>query len=217
MSQRLLQLQELTAFIPGRSRVFESSRAKYNSAMSKRVCPWWIGYLLASRLRRFLHDPQALLSPYLHEGMTVLEPGPGMGFFTMELAKLVGHSGRVIAVDVQPRMIAVLKKRLGKAGLVSRVDARVVSNESLGVADSSGTVDFVLAFAVAHETPSSRQFFSQAAQASKPGARLLLAEPAGHVKPDEFERELADAAEVGFVLRERPIVRRCLAALLQKS
>jgi ubiquinone/menaquinone biosynthesis C-methylase UbiE len=73
--------------------------------MGHRICPWWLGYILASPLRRLLQDPAALLKPYVREGMTVLEPGPGMGFFTVELARHVGPSGRVIAVDVQPRMI----------------------------------------------------------------------------------------------------------------
>ncbi len=51
--------------------------------MHGRVCPWWIGYLLASPLRRFAHDPRAILAPVVGEGMIVVEPGPGMGFFTV--------------------------------------------------------------------------------------------------------------------------------------
>jgi hypothetical protein len=44
--------------------------------MAHRVCPWWIGYLLANPLRRWLgQDPAKILSPYVREGMTVLEPG----------------------------------------------------------------------------------------------------------------------------------------------
>jgi len=44
--------------------------------MAHRVCPWWIGYLLASPLRRWLgQDPAKILSPYVREGMTILEPG----------------------------------------------------------------------------------------------------------------------------------------------
>jgi len=83
--------------------------------MALRVCPWWIGYLLASPLRRRLgQDPVKILSPYVREGMTVLEPGPGMGFFTIPLARLVGPSGRVIAVDLQPKMIESLKRRAAK-------------------------------------------------------------------------------------------------------
>ena len=87
--------------------------------MANRVCPWWIGYLLASPLRRWLgQDPAKILSPYVREAMTVLEPGPGMGFFTIPLARLVGPSGRVIAVDLQPKMIESLKRRASKAGVL---------------------------------------------------------------------------------------------------
>lgn len=75
------------------------------------VCPWWVGYFLASPLRRLIQDPGLVLYPHVHAGMTVLEPGPGMGFFTLELARLVGAAGRVLAVDVEPRMIRGLQRR----------------------------------------------------------------------------------------------------------
>jgi tRNA A58 N-methylase Trm61 len=48
-----------------------------------------------------------------------------MGFFLVELARLVGPSGRVVAVDVQPKMMEKLKQRLAKAGIDDRVNARV--------------------------------------------------------------------------------------------
>ena len=105
--------------------------------MKHHVCPWWLGYLLASPLRRLLQDPAKILAPYIREGMTVLEPGPGMGFFTLELARLVGAGGRVIAVDVQPKMLDRLKRRAGTAGVSERVHARVCSSDSLGLADRS--------------------------------------------------------------------------------
>src|ERR1022692_3696772 len=57
--------------------------------------------------------PAKILAPYVCEGMTVLEPGPGMGFFTLELARRVGASGRVVAVDIQPRMLDRLKRPAG--------------------------------------------------------------------------------------------------------
>lgn len=68
------------------------------------VCPWWIGYFLLNPLRRFLQNPAEIIAPYVREGMTVIEPGAGMGFFTLELAKKVGESGRVIVIDIQPKM-----------------------------------------------------------------------------------------------------------------
>ncbi|HXN47666.1 MAG TPA: methyltransferase domain-containing protein, partial [Bryobacteraceae bacterium] len=73
--------------------------------MPHRVCPWWLGYLLASPIRRLAQNPSGTVAPYVREGMTVLEPGPGMGFFTLDLARLVGSSGRVVAVDIQPKML----------------------------------------------------------------------------------------------------------------
>src|SRR5512132_222320 len=122
--------------------------------MAHRVCPWWIGYLLVTPLRRWVHDPEKILGPYVSEGMTVLEPGPGMGFFTLELARRVGPSGKVVAVDVQSKMLAGLKRRAAKAGLLDRIDARLVAPEAMKLTGLSGKVDFTLAFAVVHEMPS---------------------------------------------------------------
>lgn len=186
--------------------------------MGKRVCPWWLGYFLVSPVRRFLEgDPGQLLRPFVREGMTVLEPGPGMGFFTLELARLVGPKGRVIAVDVQPRMLAVLRRRAAKGGLSDRLDVRLAQSESMGLRDLKGKVDFTLAFAVVHEFPSAEHFFAEVSQASKPAAALLFVEPGGHVKPPEFETELEAAAQAGLRVRDRLVIRRRLAALLTKA
>lgn len=185
--------------------------------MAKRVCPWWLGYLLASPIRRLMGDPSKLLEPYVREGMTVLEPGPGMGFFTVPLARMVGPRGRVIAVDIQAKMLAGLKRRLARAGLLERVDARLANAESLGIGDLAGKIDFTLVVAVVHEMPSASRFFAEVAAASKPGASLLLVEPGGHVKEPEFDAELQAAADAGFTLASRPSVRRNRAAVLRKS
>ncbi len=186
--------------------------------MSKRVCPWWLGYFLASPLRRFLSDdPRKLLSPHVHEGMTVLEPGPGMGFFTLDLARLVGPSGRVIAVDIQPRMLSGLKRRASKAGLLDRIHTRLTREDSMELSDFAGAIDFTFAFAVVHEMPNAASFFSQVAAASKPGTYLFLVEPAGHVRADEFAAELQYAAQAGFSIADRPHVRRSHSCLLRKT
>ena len=92
-----------------------------------------------------------------------------MGFFTLELAGLVGPSGHIIAVDAQPQMIAGLRRRARRAGLLDRIDARVVPPTSMGLSDVEGAIDFVLAFAVVHEMPGPSPFFSQAVGALKPG------------------------------------------------
>jgi SAM-dependent methyltransferase len=185
--------------------------------MSHRVCPWWIGYLLASPLRRWLHVPEKILAPYVHEGMLVLEPGPGMGFFTLALARRVGASGRVVAVDIEPRMLNGLKRRARKAGLLERIDVRLAEPHSMGLTDLADKVDFALAFAVVHEMPNASSFFTEASKALKRGANLLLVEPAGHVKAADFETELTVAAQTGMQLISHPIIGRSHAALLKKT
>lgn len=185
--------------------------------MPERVCPWWIGYLLASPLRKWMgQDPIQILRRYVREGMTVLEPGPGMGFFTLPLAKLVGPSGRVIAVDLQPKMVASLKRRAAKAGLLDRIEARVSAADTLAIDDLAGKVEFTLAFAVVHEFPDANKFFREIAAASKPGARLLFAEPSGHVNQKKFEDELNAAQAAQFTISECPSIPRSHAALLMR-
>jgi len=185
--------------------------------MSERVCPWWMGYFLVSPLRRAFQNPTRILAPYVRDGMTVLEPGPGMGFFTLDLARLVGPSGRVVAVDVQSRMLDALRRRAAKAGLAERVTTRMAQSGGLGVGDLAGQVDFVLAFAMAHELPSAKIFFAEAAESLRPRGELLLAEPAGHVSADAFEDELRAAAAAGLRSRERPPIRSSRTALLIKA
>ncbi len=182
--------------------------------MSARVCPWWLGWFLTSPIRRLRHDPARILAPHLREGMTVLEPGPGMGFFTLDLARRVGPTGRVIAVDLQPRMLAGLRRRLERAGLGGRVEARLAAKGSLGVGDLAGKVDFVLAFAVVHELPDAGRFFAEIRAALAPGGKILVAEPTGHVKPKDFEATLAAAAGAGLRPEPGPAIARSLTAML---
>lgn len=144
----------------------------------------------------------------------MLEPGPGMGFFTLPLAQTVGPHGHVIAVDLQAKMIANLKRRAAKANLLERIDARITSTDTMGLAGLENKVDFTLAFAVVHEFPDATRFFREAASASRPGAQLLLAEPSGHVSDENFAAELESAATAGFELRDRPSIPRSKAALL---
>lgn len=64
------------------------------------LCPWWLGYLLASPIRKFGQNPTKILEPYVKPGISCLDVGPGMGFFTLPMARLTGESGRVIAVEI---------------------------------------------------------------------------------------------------------------------
>ncbi len=184
--------------------------------MSQRVCPWWLGYFLASPLRRLYQDPGAILRPWISEGMTVLEPGPGMGFFTLELARMVGPNGRVVAVDVQPRMLEALVRRARRAGVEARLEARQATDATLGVDDLEGTIDFVLAFAVVHELPSAAAFFAQAHRVLRAGGRMLVAEPRHHVSEAALGETVMLAEKAGFAREATPVIRGSRSVLLAR-
>ncbi|HEY3444789.1 MAG TPA: methyltransferase domain-containing protein [Myxococcales bacterium] len=178
------------------------------------VCPWWFGTLLASRVRKLVQDPAKILSPFVTAGATVLEPGPGMGFFTVELARLVGPQGKVVAVDLQQPMLDGVRARAAKDGLAERLVLRKVEPTSLGVSDLAGQVDFALLFWMLHEVPDQPRFLGEMAQALKPGGKLLFCEPKGHVSGSAFEKSLALAGTLGLRAESRPRIRLSRAALL---
>ena len=184
--------------------------------MAERVCPWWLGYLLVSPLRRLLEKPEDVLAPHVESGVTAMDIGCGMGFFSLPMAELVGPSGRVICVDLQERMISSLRKRASRAGLADRIQTRVCSASSLGTEDLEGKVDFVLTFAMVHEVPDAAGLLTQIHEVLVPGGRLLIAEPRGHVSEEALEETIAAAERAGLSAVERPAIKRSRAVLLEK-
>jgi len=172
--------------------------------MAGRVCPPWIGYLLLSPLRKLLEDPDKMLGRFVRDGMVVLEPGCGMGYFTLPLARMVGPEGRVVAVELQGKMLSVLSRRADKAGLSDRIELRQAGDEGLGVEDLSGEVDFAAAIHLVHEIPDQASFFAQVWKALKPGGKLLVVEPKGHVSLDRFKQSVAAARQTGFKRESLP-------------
>jgi ubiquinone/menaquinone biosynthesis C-methylase UbiE len=184
--------------------------------MAHRICPWWLGYALVNPIRRLLENPRRIFQGFVADGMTVLEPGCGMGFFTLELARLVGPSGRVVAVDVQPRMLAGLKRRAARAGLAGRIDARLATDGTLGIGDLAGAADAAVVLHVVHEVPDQRAFLAELFAALRPGGRLLVVEPGGHVTPADFDATMAEAAAVGFGRESAAPETRGLVAMLAR-
>ena len=166
--------------------------------MAQRVCPFWLGYLLLSPLRKLFENPERILGPFVREGMIVLEPGCGMGYFTLPLARMVGPEGRVVAVEIQLKMLSVLERRARKAGLLDRIELRQAGSEGMGVKDLSGQVDFAAALHMVHEITDQSPFFGEVWKTLKPGGKLLVVEPRGHVSQDQFEQTVAAAEKIGF-------------------
>jgi 2-polyprenyl-3-methyl-5-hydroxy-6-metoxy-1,4-benzoquinol methylase len=185
--------------------------------VAEHVCPVWIGYLLASPLRKLFQNPDKILSPWVREGMTVLDVGCAMGFFTLPLARMVGPSGKVVCIDLQEKMIQALSRRARKADLLDRIDARICPSDSLGLADLNGQIDFTLLMAVVHEVPDPDRLFAELEPALKSTGRLLLAEPRGHVTEAEFDATLALAHQSGIGVVDTLQIRQSHAALLERA
>lgn len=181
------------------------------------VCPIWVGYLLLNPFRRVYHAPGRIVGPYVREGMTVLDFGCAMGFFTLPLARMVGPKGKVIAVDVQAGMIDKLAKRAQKASLSNRIAARVCPPDALGLEEFNGKIDFALAFAAVHEVPDASHFFREVSTLLKPAGKLLLAEPKGHVSDSKFKATLTIAEQDGFRILQPLRIFRSYGNLLEKT
>jgi protein-L-isoaspartate O-methyltransferase len=161
----------------------------------KVVCPWWLCFTFDNPLRRFFHDPEAILGPYIRSGDSVIDIGCGMGYFTIPLAKLAGSKGRVTAIDIQEKMLAALRKRAIRNGVSETVTTHLGNSGSIGCHEKA---DFVLLFWMFHEVPD---------HLLKPDGRMLFVEPIIHVPKKSFSRMLRTATELGFDLRETPQVR----------
>lgn len=175
-----------------------SQTGSEETARDTHVCPWWVGYLLASPIRKWRENPDALLAPLVTPGSVVVDIGCAMGFFSLPAARLVGSTGRVVCVDVQERMLLSLEKRAGRRRLLGPISTHQCTQEDLGLQEMSGQADLVLAIHVVHETAYPKRWFQQVWELLRPGGRLIVAEPAGHVSETDFEGEKHIARKCGF-------------------
>jgi len=177
----------------------------------RHVCPWWLCFTFDNLIRKLFHNPEAILAPYVHGGDTVLDVGPGMGYFSIPLARMVGDNGKVIAADVQAPMLAALRKRARKQGLEERIISHICEADSIGIRDP---IDFALAFWMIHEVPDQNKLFLEIKLLLKPEGKLMVAEPAIHVTRSMFQETLKRAGDAGFAVTENPKIFMSRTAVL---
>ena len=180
--------------------------------------PWWLAPLLTNPVRRLLDNPEALLGDLVQPVHVVLELGPANGFYSVPIARALGESGKLIAVDIEPRLLKMLEKRLQQRGLAGCLVPRLTENVELELADLAGTVDRIVAANVVHELPKPRETLLALAATLKDNGQFLLVEPPGHVSRELFETELTWLGEAGlqpFTAEAKPRT-RLMCARLQK-
>ncbi len=191
--------------------IFDTEKSIKNE-QKKRVCPVERAGGLDNVFRKWLQNPWEILSPFVSEGMTVLDIGCGPGFFTLTLAELVGPSGRVIAADLQSGMLDKLRAKIQGTELEKRIILHQCRKESMGLSDR---FDFALAFYMVHEMPDPQTFFNEIAKNLTNGGVLLLVEPPFHVSRADFAKTLQIAKDSGFALENGPKIFLSRTAMLR--
>ena len=184
------------------------------------ICSWRIGPILTSSVRKLFHNPQRILPPYLTDGMTAMDIGCGMGFFTIPMSGIVGKNGAVIGVDLQSEMLEGLGKNAEKAGVKNIIlhqcaqDSLLVEQWS-GANGANGTVDFALVFWMLHEVPDPERLIRELRAVMSPKGKLLFVEPTVHVNKTAFQNSVKMITESGFTVVDTPKIRISRSILFQ--
>jgi len=155
---------------------------QYAGVMSADGAPW-----LTRPEREEEEQPdQALHDIGIVKGSTVADIGAGSGAITWRLAERVGPKGKVYAVDIQQRMLDLLRQNMAKR--------KITNFETvLDTADDPklprASVDLELLIDVYHEFSHPQEMLRHLREALKPGGRLVLLEyraedPAVKIRPE---------------------------------
>jgi ubiquinone/menaquinone biosynthesis C-methylase UbiE len=168
---------------------------------SGHVCPHKLSFMLDNRFRRWIQNPKKVVGGYIKEGDTVIDMGCGPGFFSIDMAKMVGEEGRVIAVDLQEHMLLSVKRKAEKHGVLDRMEFHHCEPASIGLHRKA---DFILAFYMIHETPDPYKCLCEMKGLLEDGAGLLIVEPKLHVSQQAFDTMLGEAERAGLKAIEFP-------------
>ena len=118
-------------------------------------------------------------------GQTVCDMGCGNGFYTLQLARLVGPRGRVYAVDIQPEMLQMLARNAAEARLAN---IRPVLGTPIDPRLPTGEIDMMLCVDVYHEFSHPEAMLAKIKESLAPDGQLVLVEfrgedPAVPIKP----------------------------------
>jgi len=180
---------------------------------SNHICPVERAGTLDNKIRRWLQNPQKILKPYIEEGMTVLDVGCGPGFFTLDMAQMVGKSGRVIAADLQEGMLQKIRDKINGTDIEERIILHKCEENRIGVSDH---VDFVLLFYMVHEIPNKEALFNEIRSIHNPNGQILMVEPPFHVSKSAFKETIRQATDIGYKEIKGPYVLFSKTVILKK-
>jgi ubiquinone/menaquinone biosynthesis C-methylase UbiE len=180
----------------------------------KHVCPWYCCFTFDNFIRKMFQNPYDVLAGLVKPGDRVADIGPGQGYFSIPMAKMVGGNGQVVAIDIQDKMLKILIRRAERANVKDRIICKLVKDADFGF-DSE--IDFALAFWMVHEAPDKKSFLQSIFTSLKTESKFLIAEPRLHVTKRMLERTAGICQDVGFRLIDRPKIFFSRSILLRKD
>ena len=136
--------------------------------------PEFAANLIDNPLRRKIQPPDEMpLRHGVKPGMMVLEVGPGNGTYSVETAKALGAKGKLVAVDIEPKMIDRIKKIIKNEG-IHNIEAREADVFDLPFED--GCFDLVYMIAVIGEIPTPERALAEFHRVLKPDGKLAFSE-----------------------------------------
>ncbi|RPI87913.1 MAG: methyltransferase domain-containing protein [Chloroflexi bacterium] len=163
--------------------------------------PEFLANLIDNPLRRRIQPPSEMpIRHGIERGMTVLEVGPGNGRYTLETARRVGETGKVIAVDIEPKMIERVTQRAQAEG-VTNLEARVANVYELPFED--GIFDAACMITVISEIPDPVRAMQEFYRVLSPSGTLAFSELL--LDPDYplAQTLLRQASQAGFRLKKK--------------
>jgi len=161
-----------------------------------RPCPCSLGGWLDVPGRRLVAGAPRVLGEFgIGAGQTVVEIGPGTGFYSVEAARRIGPSGRLLCVDLQREMLEVTRGRVHVAGL----RAHFVRANASALPLRPGSADHVFLVTVLGEIPDRPHALAEMKRVLRRGGRLSVCEQfpdPDFVTPASLRRDLSTA---GFV------------------
>jgi FkbM family methyltransferase len=106
-------------------------------------------------------------------GMSVADIGAGTGFYSRRIAQIVGRSGAVYAVDVQPQMLKLIERDLSRHTLAN---VKTVLATAKDPNLRPGSLDLAVMVDVYHELEYPYEVMSAVVAALRPGGRVALVE-----------------------------------------
>jgi ubiquinone/menaquinone biosynthesis C-methylase UbiE len=161
-------------------------------------CPFALAWLVDNPLRRW-YMGSVLHRVGIQPGERVLELGPGPGAFSVEAARRADPGGTLVAVDIQPQMIAAVRRKARREG-VTNLETHVTSAYNLPLEDES--LDRAFLVAVLPEIPDRRRALLELHRTLRTGGVLSITEE--FLDPDYplARTTIGWAKEAGFELAE---------------